>query len=96
MSSGAGFQYRLRRPARAFSELLAHAHHFDLGNPADTRRLVEHYLTLVERAPVFTLQYSPGLEQLPQLLRGVMDATAGIDVTGAPFPSELPSAVAPS
>ena len=45
--------------ARAFSELLAHAHCFDAEDPAQTRRLVDDYLELVARVPVFALEYQP-------------------------------------
>src|SRR5262249_15219229 len=59
--------------ARAFSELLAHAHCFDAEDPGHIRRLVDSYLLLAERVPVFRLEYRPDLQYLGQLI----DAIAG-------------------
>jgi hypothetical protein len=67
-------------PARAFLEVLAHAQRFDAEDHADTRKLVDDYLALAERVPVFALEYPPGLEQLPNLTGAVMEAAASIDV----------------
>ena len=54
-----GQRISLMPQARAFSELLAHAHCFDAEDPAQTRRLVDDYLELVARVPVFALEYQP-------------------------------------
>ena len=78
--------------ARAFSELLAHAHCFDAEDPAQTRRLVDDYLELVARVPVFALEYQPDLQQLPQLTRAVVEAATNLDVDGV-FSSELQPAI---
>ena len=69
--------------ARAFSEVLAHAHCFDVGDPTQTRRLVEDYIVLAARVPVFALEYHPDLQQLPHLTRAVVEATSGLDVDEA-------------
>jgi hypothetical protein len=74
--------------ARAFSELLAHAHCFDAEDATETRRLVDDYLGLVARVPVFALEYRPDLQQLPHLTRAVMEATTGLNANGA-FSSKL-------
>jgi hypothetical protein len=78
--------------ARAFSELLAHAHCFDAENPTQTRRLVDDYLGLVTRVPVFALEYQPDLQQLPQLIRAVVEAATNRHVDGV-FSSELQPAI---
>ncbi len=66
--------------ARAFSEVLAHAHCFDAEDSMQTRRLVNDYLGIVARVPVFALEYKPDLQKLPQLIRAVMEATSNLDV----------------
>lgn len=64
--------------ARAFSMVLAHAHCFNAKDPRQTRQLVEDYLRLVARVPVFTLEYSPIFQHLPQLTRAVVEVASGI------------------
>jgi len=59
-------------PPQAFAQVLAHAHVFDRSNPADSERLVHHYLALVERTPVFAVTYRPGLDALPDLVDALM------------------------
>jgi hypothetical protein len=65
--------------ARAFSDVLAHAHCFDMEDPTHTRKLVDDYLGLVSSVPVFNLNYPPDLDQLPRLTCAVMEAAASID-----------------
>jgi hypothetical protein len=65
--------------ARAFSELLAHAHCFDADDPTQMRRLVLNYLEVVTIVPVFTLEYRPDFQHLPQLTRAVVGAAGSID-----------------
>ena len=87
-----GQRVSLRPQARAFSELLAHAHCFDAEDPAQTRRLVDDYLGLVARVPVFALEYQPDLQQLPQLTRAVVEAATNLNLDGV-FSSELQPAI---
>jgi hypothetical protein len=75
---------RLMPQAQVFSKLLAHAHCFDTENPKHTRQLVDDYLDLAARVPVFALEYRPDFEQLPQLVRTVIEAAASIDVKATP------------
>jgi hypothetical protein len=77
---------------RAFSEVLPHAHCFDVGDPAHTRRLVESYLELVACVPVFKLEYRPDLQRLQQITSAVIQTAASID-SDAIFSSELRAAV---
>jgi hypothetical protein len=70
-----------RLPAHeAFRALLPHAHCFDEGDRRGTARLVEHYLTIVERVPVWRLLYRPDFATLPLVLRAVLEA-------GSPAPA---------
>jgi hypothetical protein len=55
--------------ARAFPRLLAHAHCFDPTDLSHLRRVTDEYLRLVQRVPVFILQFPPTFETLPQLVR---------------------------
>jgi hypothetical protein len=64
----------------AFVKLLNHAHCFDAVDPTHTRRLVNDYLGIIEHVPVFTLEYRPTFEDLPELTRAVAEAAkAGVD-----------------
>jgi hypothetical protein len=79
--------------ARAFSDVLAHAHCYDSENPTHMRQLVDDYLGLVGSVPVFNLAYPPDLRQLPRLTRAVMVAVANFDSAAASISSELRPAV---
>jgi hypothetical protein len=63
--------------ARAFSEVLPHAQCFDPVDPTHSRRLVQSYLALAARVPVFTLEYRPNLQHLPRLIHAILEAAAG-------------------
>lgn len=62
--------------ARAFSELLAHAHCFDAEDPGHIRRLVDSYLLLAECVPVFSLEYRPNLQHLGQLIDAIAETVS--------------------
>jgi hypothetical protein len=53
--------------AKALTAVLEHAHCFSLTDAARRRRMLEHYLELVERVPVYEIRFSPGLENLAEL-----------------------------
>jgi hypothetical protein len=72
--------------------LVPHAHFFDTEDPTHVRQLLEDYLELVARVPVFTLEYEPNFQRLPQLTRAVVEAATSID-TDAVGSSELVAAV---
>ena len=83
-ASQAGPPKRERVPAaRAFSQLMTHAHCFDVADPAESQRIVEDYLEIVERVPVFSLTYRPGFEQLDELLETVV-GMRGVPLADAP------------
>jgi hypothetical protein len=79
--------------AKAFSDVLAHAHCFDTENRTHTRQLVDDYLGLVGSVPVFNLEYPPDLQQLPRLTGAVIEAAVSIDSAAAGISSELRPAV---
>lgn len=58
---------RLRPPA-ALPALLAHAYCFSLEDPDLKRRMVERYMALAARVPVFALRFRPGFELLSRVL----------------------------
>jgi len=68
--------------ARAFLELLAHAHCFDVNDTMKKRRLVEDYLCIAARVPIFTLAYQPNFQHLPRLTRAVLEAATTIHPRG--------------
>lgn len=54
-------------PAAAFALVLAHAHCFDPGDRAESRRLTEDYARIAAEIPVWTVRYQPGLDRLREL-----------------------------
>src|SRR2546423_1607507 len=54
--------------AEAFPVVLAHAYYLSTGDRARTHRMVDAYMTLVDRVPCFRLAFEPGLEHLPRVL----------------------------
>jgi hypothetical protein len=61
-------------PARAFPAILEHAHCFDLLDPERKKRMIDHYLDLVARIPVFEIQFQSGLGRLSSLAGRVVEA----------------------
>lgn len=62
-------------PVQAFSALVTHARCFDEADASHTRRLIDDYLLVAERVPVFSIDYPPRFVQLPWLL-GVVKTVA--------------------
>lgn len=58
-------------PSVAFQVLLPHAFCFSLHDRSGKRRMVEHYLELVERVPCFAIRFQSGLGRLPFLLDAI-------------------------
>ena len=75
--------------ARAFSQLLPHAHCFDPVDPTHSRRLAQDYLGLAASVPVFMLEYGPGLQHLPQLTHAVLEAATSSHGVGVFSPEPL-------
>jgi hypothetical protein len=65
--------------AAAFSDLLAHAHCYDVQDAAQTQRLVDDYLTIVSHVPVYRLQYRPELQRIAELIDMVLEAAPSCD-----------------
>jgi hypothetical protein len=70
----------LRRltPSDAFSAALAHAYCFDLDDVERRRRMLEMYLELAERVPIFELRFENGLDHLPAMVQSVEEAVDGL------------------
>lgn len=64
-------------PARAFLALLPHAYCFSLEDRECRRRMVEAYLQVAERVPVFLLRSREGLAHLPAAVAAVERCCAG-------------------
>lgn len=59
--------------AEAFPAMLAHACWFSLKNAERKRRMVEHYLAVAARLPVFEIRFPTGLERLGAILDVIED-----------------------
>jgi len=55
-------------PSEALPALLAHAYCFSLEDTDRKRRMVERYMLLAARVPVFALRFQPRFELLPRIL----------------------------
>jgi hypothetical protein len=66
----AGAPVRVERlgPAAAFTALLPHAYCWSLDDAGRKRTMVERYLELAGRVPVFSVRFTPGFERLPDVL----------------------------
>jgi hypothetical protein len=71
--------------AQAFPALLAHAYCYDAQDRSHIRRLVDDYLAMVSRVPVFALQYRPDLQRLPQLIEIIQDAAGSSNAKACTF-----------
>jgi hypothetical protein len=65
-----------RLGAAAIPALLIHAYCYSLQQPVFKRRMMEHYLELVAKVPVFAIRFRPGLERL-QAIADVIEQVAG-------------------
>jgi hypothetical protein len=66
----------------AFAAILAHAHCFDPDDPATRRRVLENYLEVAAKVPVYSLRFAPGLGALPRMLDSIETATGAPAVAG--------------
>ena len=69
-------------PGTAFTAILAHAHCFDPVDPVGRQRLLENYLGIADRVPVFDLRFASGLDGLD----AVLDCIEGAVGARAPGP----------
>jgi hypothetical protein len=74
--ASAGSHPRLRQltAVEAFPILLAHAHCFDVDDKRHTQRMVETYLDIAARVPVFDLMFAPRFDGLAALMATVLGA----------------------
>jgi hypothetical protein len=77
-SGGPAVQIAHLSPKRAFPAVLAHAHCFSLLDAKRKKRMIDHYLELVDRVPVLEISFEPGLERLPSLALRVSEAFARV------------------
>ena len=77
--------------AEAFSAVLSHAWSFALQDPQRKRRMINHYLELVSRIPIFEISFQPGVENLPAIL----DAIEQLVCVPASDLARLPPALQP-
>jgi len=87
-SLGASAASRLPASA-AFPAVLSHAHCFDANDLMERRRMVTAYLTMVSRIPVYTLEYRPRFERLPQLIDAVLAVAAAVPSADCPLPAPV-------
>lgn len=66
----------------ALESVLQHAHCFNPRDAAGRRRQVRNYLEISAQVPVFSVRYSYGLDQLEELLDGVLQS-AGVIMPAA-------------
>jgi hypothetical protein len=57
----------------AFAAVLSHAWSFALQDGERKRRMINNYLELVARVPIFDIAFQPGLENLPAILDAIED-----------------------
>jgi hypothetical protein len=70
-NDGAAVRFYRLSSARAFTDVLANAYYFSLRDVERNRRMMQHYLELVARVPVFEVCFQPGLETLHEVLDGI-------------------------
>lgn len=73
---GAAVQVRRLSVGQAFPAVFAHAWWFTLDNPELKRRVIDNYLDLVARIPVFDVSFKSGLENLPVILDAIEELMA--------------------
>ena len=57
--------------AEAFSTILGHACWFTIHDSEGKRRVIDHYLDLAARTPIFDVVFKPGFENLPAVLDAI-------------------------
>ena len=74
---GCGVRIDRLRPPAALPALLGHAYCFSLEDAGLKRAMVQHYMELAARVPVFALRFRPGLELLPLILDAIEEVARG-------------------
>jgi len=68
--------------AEAFAAVLSHAWSFALQDGERKRRMINNYLELVARVPIFDIAFQPGLDKLPAILDAIEDLGLAADLRG--------------
>jgi hypothetical protein len=68
--------------AEAFAAVLSHAWSFALQDGERKRRMINNYLELVARVPIFDIAFQPGLDKLPAILDAIEDLRLAADLRG--------------
>jgi zona occludens toxin (predicted ATPase) len=71
VNSAAPVTVRRLALADSFAAVLAHAWSFALQDRQRKRRMINHYLELVSKIPIFEISFRPGFEDLPALLESI-------------------------
>ena len=71
VTSGTPVTVRRLSSAEAFAAVLSHAWSFALQDRERKRRMINHYLELVARTPIFDISFQPGRENLPAILDAI-------------------------
>jgi hypothetical protein len=69
--------------AHAFAAVLAHAYCFSLQDIEHKRRMMQHYLELITRVPVFEVRFQAGLEHLDAILDAIERAVLPVQALAA-------------
>jgi hypothetical protein len=67
--------------AQAFAAVLSHAWSFALQDRERKRRMINNYLELVSRVPIFDIAFQPGLDNLPAILDAIEDVLSATPQT---------------
>jgi hypothetical protein len=67
--------------SQAFAAVLSHAWSFALHDGERKRRMINNYLELVARVPIFDIAFQPGLENLPAILDAIEDVVSATPQT---------------
>jgi hypothetical protein len=67
-------------PVHAFASLMTHARCFDEGDAAHTRQLIDDYLYVAERVPVFELCYPAQFGQLSALVETIKETARSVGI----------------
>lgn len=73
-SHGEAVSIRRLLSSQAFTAVLDHALCFSLHDTNRKRLMMQHYLDLVARTPVFEVRFQEGMERLPIILNGIEEA----------------------
>lgn len=60
--------------SKALAAVLEHAHCFNLTDARRKKLMLEHYLDLVDRVPVYEVRFRPGLDRLASVVDGMSQA----------------------